>query len=47
MRVFAGGYFLNEDKQKLPSTFTCDIIGDHTDILINDNKFNWKEIKDT
>jgi hypothetical protein len=24
--------------------FTCDIIGDNTEILINDTKFKWSEI---
>ena len=47
MRVFAGGHFLNEDKKKIPSTFTCDIIGDNTEILINDKKFKWSEILST
>jgi len=44
MRVFDRANFLNVDKKKIPSTFTCDIIGDNTDILINNTNFKWKEI---
>ena len=47
MRIFAGGHFLDENKKKIPSTFTCDIIDHHTEILINDNKFFWKDILST
>lgn len=47
MRVFAGGCFQNKDGLIFPSLGTCDTIKSNKVIMINDNKFTWKEILDT
>jgi len=44
MRVFAGGYFTNKKQLKLPSLRTCDMIDPENYIIIDGNKFKWKEI---
>jgi hypothetical protein len=44
MRVFASGHFVNTRGKKIPSLFTCDIIDPNTEIMVDGNKFFWKEI---
>jgi len=46
MRVFKGGFLLNDNGEKYPSLRTCDMIKPDSKIFIDDNQFTWQDILD-
>jgi hypothetical protein len=46
MRVFKGGFLLNDNGEKYPSLKTCDMIKPDSKIFIDDNQFTWQDILD-